>query len=183
MVLFARYIAGKRYWSYSAKNDETLVRRLTQALAVVEKENHRLQAVKGRLFGVSVKIDEKWLKELLSGVEGEDRLESFGAKFARMQDTMIDKLPPRLLAAAGEKPGAAIDNLNRAERLGLIHSASQWIGMRRLRNKMAYEYIESDEEMLPALMQAFEFSAELERAYFNCVKYHYCPVNFHSKLS
>ena len=86
-------------------NDETL-ERLTQTLAVVEKENHHLQAVKGRLFGVSVQIDENWLKELLSGVEGEDRFESFGAKFARMQDTMIDKLLPRLLIAAGKKLGA-----------------------------------------------------------------------------
>lgn len=155
--------------------DEEIIVRLMQIFAVVEKENHHLQAVKGRMFplvsGELLQLDESWLKKLLSSPEGEDRLESFGAKFARMQDTMIDKLLPRLLMAAGEKPGAAIDNLNRAERLGLIHSALQWIAMRRLRNKMVHEYIENDDEMLPALKQAHDFSAELEWAYHNCVKY------------
>jgi hypothetical protein len=37
------------------------------------------------------------------------------------------KPPPLPLAALGEKPTAAIDNLDRAERLGLRHSADEWM--------------------------------------------------------
>jgi len=55
---------------------------------------------------------------LLADAPGIDRLGSFGAKFARMQDTVVDKLIPALLRAAGESVFAAIDNLGRMERLG-----------------------------------------------------------------
>lgn len=139
--------------------------RLKQTLRVVEKENTHLQAVRKRLFPDAGALTGEWLAGLLSSPEGEDKLESFGAKFARMQDTVIDKLLPRFLVAAGEKTGAAIDNLNRAERLELITEALDWIAMRKLRKKLVHEYLESDEEMLPALMQANKFSEELESAY------------------
>lgn len=48
-------------------------------------------------------------------------------RFGRLQDTVGDKLLPLLLAALGEKPSAAIDNLDRAERLGLLKSADEWM--------------------------------------------------------
>lgn len=150
--------------------DEDLIR-LKQTLNVVEKENRHLQSVRRRLFSDHEELTSEWLLDLLSAPEGEDKLESFGSKFARMQDTVIDKLLPRLLAAAGEKPGAAIDNLNRAERLELISDAQEWIAMRRLRNKLVHEYIESDEEMLPALQQANKFSDELNSAYKEISEY------------
>jgi len=139
--------------------------RLKQTLHVVEKENVLLLGVRERLFVGQTILTADWLAELLSTPEGEDKLESFGAKFSRMQDTVIDKLLPRLLIAAGEKPGTAIDNLNRAERLELVSDAQAWIAMRRLRNKLVHEYIESDEEMLPALMQANQFCEELKSTY------------------
>jgi len=44
-----------------------------------------------------------------------------------------------LLAALGEKPSSAIDNLDRAERLGLLKSVDEWITMRNLRNQMVHE--------------------------------------------
>jgi len=150
--------------------DEDLIR-LKQTLKLVEKENRHLQSVRSRLFFNREELTGEWLLDLLSTPEGEDKLESFGSKFARMQDTVIDKLLPRLLAAAGEKPGAAIDNLNRAERLELISDAQEWIAMRRLRNKLVYEYIESDEEMLPALQQANKFSDELKNTYEKISEY------------
>ena len=64
-----------------------------------------------------------------------ERIDAFVARFGRLQDTLGDKLLPHLLRALGEKPGAAIDNLDRAERLGWIESADQWLEIRRLRNK------------------------------------------------
>jgi len=152
---------------------------LKQTLRVVEKENHHLQSVRHRLFAGQEELNKEWLETVLNSPEGEDRLESFGAKFSRMQDTMIDKLLPRLLVAAGERPGAAIDNLNRAERLEFISDAQEWISMRRLRNKMVHEYIDSDEEMLPALIQANKFSEELKSAYEKISKY----ADEHLKIS
>jgi uncharacterized protein with HEPN domain len=57
---------------------------------------------------------------------------------------------------------AAIDNLNRAERLGFV--ADTWLQMRRLRNRLVHEYFESLDEMIPALRQAEKFTHELHNA-------------------
>jgi len=45
------------------------------------------------------------------------------------------------LAWLAEPVGPAIDNLARAERLGWIGSASDWIECRQLRNFMVHEYV------------------------------------------
>ncbi len=85
---------------------------LAYLLRLVDKEDQHLLAVRDRFFPPEEGISEKWLEEALSITDGIDRLESFGAKFGRMQDSIVDKLLPRLLQAAGEIPGTAIDNLN-----------------------------------------------------------------------
>lgn len=139
--------------------------RLEQLLSLVGKEDSHLQAVRDRLIPTGSQINLEWLEATLADDAGADRLESFGAKFARMQDTVIDKLLPQLLKVAGETPMAAIDNLNRAERLGFITSSDTWLDMRRLRNRLVHEYIESLEDMLPALKRAYAFTDELHNSY------------------
>ena len=49
-----------------------------------------------------------------------------------------DKLLPQLLIALGEKTAAAIDNLDRIERLALVPTAYQWLETRRSRNEMIH---------------------------------------------
>jgi hypothetical protein len=71
-----------------------------------------------------------------------ERLDAFVSRFGRLQDNLGDKFLPQLLLALAEKPGAAIDNLNLAERLGWIQSTDTWLMMRKLRNQMVHEYIE-----------------------------------------
>jgi hypothetical protein len=138
--------------------------RLQQLLRLVAKEDHHLRAVRDRLIPRGTDIDNNWLQSVLGEVVGIDRLESFSAKFARMQDTVIDKLLPQLLKVAGETPMAAIDNLNRAERLGFLSDADTWLQMRRLRNRLVHEYFETPDEMVPALKQAAAFTGELHSA-------------------
>jgi len=144
---------------------QEMLNRLSQLLQLVKKEDGHLQAVRQRLFGDVEEIEEVWVSTLVVSPEGIDRLESFGAKFGRMQDTIVDKLLPQLLRAAGERPGTAIDNLNRAERLGLVKKSDQWIAMRGLRNLLVHEYIENPEDMLVALQQAHAFTDELHTAF------------------
>lgn len=144
---------------------------LAYLLRLVEKEDQHLLAVRDRFFPLGEETSEKWLEEALSTPDGIDRLESFGAKFGRMQDTIVDKLLPRLLQAAGEIPGTAIDNLNRAERFSWIADANEWLGMRRLRNRLVHEYIDSPVEMLEALRQAREFVAELSKTRLAMAEY------------
>ena len=81
-----------------------------------------------------------------------ERLEAFVSRFGRLQDNLGDKFLPQLLSAMAEKPGAAIDNLDRAERLGWIESAEAWLEIRKLRNQMVHEYIE-DLTLLTSALQ------------------------------
>jgi uncharacterized protein YutE (UPF0331/DUF86 family) len=75
-----------------------------------------------------------------------------------------DKLLPALLAALGEPAGAAIDNLARAERLGLLGSTDEWLAMRALRNQMVHEYVEDPEVLAAALRAGHDFVAPLIEA-------------------
>ena len=145
-----------------AANEDLI--RLEQLLRLVAKEDHHLRAVRDRFFPESIEIDVAWLTSALESDIGVDRLESFSAKFARMQDTVIDKLLPQLLKTAGETPMAAIDNLNRAERLGFLADTDMWLQMRRLRNRLVHEYFETLDEMIPALKRAASFTRELHDA-------------------
>lgn len=59
--------------------------------------------------------------------------------------------------------GAVIDTLDRAERLGLIPSADDWLAMRKLRNQMVHEYIEDAVVLASALQAGHEFVPTLVR--------------------
>lgn len=78
-----------------------------------------------------------------------------------MQDTIGDKLLPPLLVLLGERPSAVIDNLDRAERLGLIKSTENWMTMRALRNQMVHAYVEDPDLLRAALTSGHEFVPEL----------------------
>ncbi len=97
-----------------------------------------------------------------------ERLDAFVARFGRLQDTVGDKLLPALLAALAEKIGPAIDNLDKAEKLGLLESADGWMEMRRLRNQMVHEYIEDLAVLTSALRSGHAFVPELTAAARRC---------------
>ena len=83
-----------------------------------------------------------------------ERLDAFVARFARLQDSLGDKLLPALLTALAEPVGAAIDNLNRGERLGWLPSVEAWRAIRALRNQMIHEYVEDRRVLESALVAA-----------------------------
>jgi hypothetical protein len=78
-------------------------------------------------------------------------VDAFVSRFGRLQDTVGDKLLPQYLNAVGEPTGAAIDNLNRMEKLGFIQSAEAWVMIRDMRNQMIHEYIEDLDILVNAL--------------------------------
>lgn len=80
-----------------------------------------------------------------------ERVEAFISRFGRLQETLGDKLLPNLPAFVGERTATAVDNLDRAERLGWIKSSDNWLETRKLRNQMVHEYIEAPEVLADAL--------------------------------
>jgi hypothetical protein len=86
-----------------------------------------------------------------------ERLDAFAARFARLQDTLGDKLLPALLNAVGEPVGSALDNLDRAHRLNLLDQpAEAWLAARALRNRMVHEYIRQPALLADAVNAAHE---------------------------
>jgi hypothetical protein len=140
--------------------------RLWQLLDLVAREDHHLAGVTGRLFAdAKGDVTAAWLKPVLGSPEGIDRLESFVGKFSRMQDTIMDKLPPAFLVAAGERTGTALDNLNLAHKLGFISDPDAWLAMRLLRNRLVHEYVEDLVELAAALQKARSLKNQLTETY------------------
>jgi hypothetical protein len=129
--------------------------RLQFLARVTEKECRYLLDTDQRLFG------DLFTTELAGRVTADpllaERLDSFVSRFGRLQDTVGDKLLRAILNALAEPKGAAIDNLDRAEKLGLIDSVDDWLAMRRLRNQMVHEYIEDLAVLASALRSGHNY--------------------------
>lgn len=133
--------------------------RLGFLFRVVQREANHLRLTDQRVFARP--MDERRAAALSDDVDDAERVEAFVARFSRLQDTVGDKLLPALLAALGEPVGAAIDNLDRAERLGFIASADGWLAARRLRNRMVHEYVEDPRELAESLSRGHALVAML----------------------
>ncbi len=134
----------------AAQNPEQL--RLLSLLEVVRREAVWLLRAEKRLFAHP--LDTKWFAGLEHDDAASETLEAFVSRFARLQDNLGDKLIPACLRALAERTGSALDNLNRAEKLGLLWSTQDWLAARTLRNRMVHEYQPAPEDLLQALQAA-----------------------------
>jgi hypothetical protein len=141
--------------------------RLKFLARVVRKECLHLSTTDQRLFGNTFTLEQA--TRLEEDPDLAERVEAFVGRFGRLQDTVGDKLLPLLLTALGEKSSAAIDNLDRAERLGLIKSADEWMTIRNLRNQMIHEYVEDPVLLIDALKTGHDFVPALIDAANNMI--------------
>lgn len=130
--------------------------RLNFLLDTVYREGGRLLVTSERLFVAT--IDVGWVLALEDEIELAERLDAFVARFGRMQDTIGDKLAPELLRQMLETPSAALNNLNRLEKLGLLPSVLDWVEARNLRNRLVHEYMRDPEDFAGALNRARELT-------------------------
>lgn len=137
--------------------------RFLQTLNVVARETRHLAYSRRRLFAQP--IDADWVRGLDDSPEIAERLEAFVSRFGRMQDTMANRLLPRWLICLAEMPGSQIETLNRAERLGVIASALDWLEARQLRNRLVHEYMENPDAFARDLLLAQDYSQILFDGY------------------
>lgn len=137
------------------KSNKALVLRLRFFSDVVRKESHHLQLTNQKLFAQAFTLERA--KALETDLALSESLDAFIGRFGRLQDTLGDKYLPLLLTAMGEPVGAAIDNLDKAERLGLIQSVNEWIVLRKLRNQMVHEYINDLSILVSAVQKGHQF--------------------------
>jgi len=128
--------------------------RLMFLLQIVGREGRHLLGTTARLFVEP--IDVAWVRRLEEQPDLSERTDAFATRFGRMQDTLGDKLIPELLRRLLETPGAALDNLNRMEKLGLLASLADWMEARNLHNRVIHEYMRDEAEFAGALNRAAE---------------------------
>lgn len=75
--------------------------------------------------------------------------DSFASRFARTSDIFLSKyIKAYLLKDDPAFDGGFHDQLNRAEKLGLIENVSIWMEIRELRNATVHEYSDQDLEKI-----------------------------------
>ena len=82
--------------------------------------------------------------DVLEDLENEDLgfLEIITTRFAKLQDTISQKLFPMLLGILGEDAPqyTFLDRLNKLVKMEIIDSVDFWKDMRKIRNSIAHEY-------------------------------------------
>jgi uncharacterized protein with HEPN domain len=114
-----------------------------------------------RIRVINSNVDIKWIEALDENPQHSEMLDAFVARFSRLQDAIGDKLLPTILKLNLETVGSQLDNLFRAEKLGWIESADQWIELRGLRNSLIHEYMTNPENLLYALKKVIELGEML----------------------
>lgn len=137
--------------------------RLLSLLEVVRREALWLLRAEKRLSAHP--LDVTWFAGLELDDAASETLEAFVSRFARLQDNLGDKLIPACLRALAERTGSALDNLNRAEKLGLLWSTQDWLAARPLRNRMVHEYQPAPEDLLQALQTARQLVPQFVTTY------------------
>ena len=126
--------------------------RLQMLQETAKLELLHLQQTNHRLFAQGWPQEEMAHKML--DIDFAERVDAFVARFGRLQDLLGDKYLPAWLRAVQEPVGTALENLDRAEKLGLVQSADAWISVRKLRNQLVHEYVGRMEILHDALFQA-----------------------------
>ena len=148
--------------------EDASLERLRFLVRIVRKQIKLLHRSDQTLFS---SIQKPWS---LAEMESDDLLanavETFVARFGRLQDILGDKLLPRLLKALGENPSSFADNLDLAEKLGWMESVSDWLSMRALRNQMIHEYLEDLHILKIALEKAHAFVTNLIQVANNLIQ-------------
>jgi len=126
--------------------------RLERLIRTCAREVDGLLQVERRLF--AERLDTEKMLTLDQRPDLQDRIESFAARFGRLQDNLAGKLLPTYFSASGEPPRLMADMLDRAERVGLLRSSDEWLDARRLRNLLVHEYLEDKADLVLHLTRA-----------------------------
>ena len=132
---------------------ESTALRLLSSLEITHKEATHLLYSWHQLFSQR-QADLDWVKGLDTRPDEAVVLEAFVSRYARLQDNIAGKLIPVWLEALSERPASQLENLNKAEKLGVINSVEDWLSARQVRNNLLHEYVVNPADMVDALQLA-----------------------------
>ena len=129
--------------------EQSRLRRLSDTAALAL--DHLLKT-DSRVFAEALSAGS--LAERCKDIDFSEQLDAFVARFGRLQDLLGDKLLLAWLRAMEEQAGTALENLDKAEKLGLVSSADDCFAVRKLRNLMVHEYLQDAQALWDALQAA-----------------------------
>lgn len=100
-------------------------------------------------------------------------IDTFIYRFIKLQDLMGEKLFKIFLDEIGEYKDnmSLLDVLDRLEKLELIKDASEWMEYRKLRNKLAHEYPNNEQDVIDGIKLATKAFAKVELILESIVAY------------
>ena len=101
-------------------------------------------------------------------------LDQIAYRFAKLQDSMGEKVLPLILVLAQEPiavNATFVEKLNRLERIGAIPSADEWKKLRIARNAIAHEYPDDPELRISAINRFMEGALQMSVLYQIVYKY------------
>ncbi len=100
-------------------------------------------------------------------------IDTFIFRFMKLQDYMGNKLFKAFLIETGDYRDdmSFIDVPDKLEKLKIIDSAENWIELRKLRNKLAHEYLDELEEILEDIKEALKWSSYFKNVLQNITNY------------
>lgn len=99
--------------------------------------------------------------------EDVEALDQYIFRFSKLQDTMGERLFRQMLERLAEdvRGMAFIDKLNRLEQLGMLRSTDEWLAMRQLRNLLAHEYDDNQEQLAEIINLVFSKFEDIKQIF------------------
>jgi hypothetical protein len=143
--------------------------RLKTYLSISDKHLLRLKSSL-KALGSTIPVNTERYKSLTE--QELSYIDQMSYRFGKLQD-VTGRLLRVILIILGEdiENASFIDVLNRAEKLGIIEDAQEWIMLRELRNILTHEYSEDDDEIAKGINKLFEISKRLCEIYENIKGY------------
>ncbi len=130
--------------------------KLEKLLGECRKHLKRLTSAAGKM-SVFMPMDGKKYESLTD--DEVEHIDQFLFRFAKLQDTLGEKLFKRLLDHLLEpdiRKMSFIDILNRLEQLEVISNKDEWIEVRKIRNDITHQYEDESKEMAESLNAIYQ---------------------------
>lgn len=132
-------------------------------LSMCDKHLIRLQSAL-KALEPTIPIDKERYKRLSDSEMS--FIDQLSFRFGKLQDS-AGRLLRTMLQILGEDVEGLpfIDILNRAEKLGIIEDAQEWMMLRELRNILTHEYSEDEEDIAKGINKLYDISKRLSDIY------------------
>jgi len=137
---------------------------------IIEKINLHKKRAKSALE--EIKEWESLDCEIFENFEKIKTVDTFIYRFIKLQDMMGEKLFKAFLDELGEYKNSMslLDILDKLEKFEIIEDSMEWMGYRKLRNKLTHEYPNNEEDVIDGIKIAIDVFNKIESILENIIE-------------